>query len=133
MALYSSWSDRQYLRTINEEIARLEPERRKADALDRQTNLIRARALLLDDFRRHTRQDLDALNELTRLIEPPAWTNLVDITRDNIRVSGEARQATPLLQILDASPLFEHSEPLSVSGNANGESFQIRTNRRPGK
>jgi hypothetical protein len=133
MALHSSWSDRQYLKTINAEIARLDPERRKADALERQTNLMRARALLLDDFRKHTRNDLDAFNELTRLIEPPAWTNLVDINRDNIRISGEVPQAAPLLHILDSSPLFERSETLSVSRGANGENFQIRINRRPGK
>jgi hypothetical protein len=133
IVLYSSWSDRQYLRTINQEIARLEPERRKAEALDRQTNLMRARALLLDDFHKRTRNDLDALNELTRLIEPPAWTNNVDINRDNIRLGGEAPQASPLVQILDASPLFERSEILSFTRGANGEAFQIRTNRRAGK
>jgi hypothetical protein len=131
--VYSSWSDKQYLKKINGEIARLDPDRRKAEALDKQTNLLRARAVLLDEFRKQTRKDLEALNELTHLIEPPAWTNVVDITRENIRLGGEAPQAALLLKILEGSPLFERSEPLVVTRGANGESFQIRTNRRQGK
>ena len=131
--VYSSWSDKQYLKKINSEIARLEPDRKKAEALDKQTNLLRARAVLLDEFRKQTRNDLDALNELTHLIEPPAWTNLVDINRDNIRLGGEAPQASPLLKILDGSPLFERSETLVVTKGQSGEGFQIRTGRRQGK
>ena len=65
---------------------------------------MRARALLLEDFRKQTRKDLDAFNELTRLIEPPAWTKMLDIQRDTIRLDGEAPAAAPLLQILDGSP-----------------------------
>src|SRR5262245_38177752 len=106
---YSAWSDRQYVAKINEEIAHLEPKRRQAEALERQTNLLRARAVLLDEFRAQTRKDLDAFNELTKLIDPPAWTTLVDITRENIRLAGEAPPATPLTRILDSSPLFERT------------------------
>ena len=73
------------------------------------------------------------MNELTHLIEPPAWTNLVDINRDNIRLGGEAPQASPLLKILDGSPLFERSETLVVTKGQSGEGFQIRTGRRQGK
>src|SRR5262249_14806819 len=83
--VYSGWSERRYAGEIQARIARLEPERRKAEAVEKQTNLLRGRSLLLDDFRKQTRADLDALNELTRIIEPPAWTTTVDILRDNIR------------------------------------------------
>ena len=83
-----------------------------------------------------TRADLDALNELTRLIEPPAWTNSVDLTRDAVRITGEAPQAAPLLKILDSSPFFENSAPdmiqRSTSGGS-GEMFQIHTTREKSK
>ena len=70
MVAYSAWSDRQYLKKLNQEIARLEPQASRAAALDRQIDQARARAQLLDQFRQQTRTDLDALNELTRLMEP---------------------------------------------------------------
>jgi Tfp pilus assembly protein PilN len=134
MLIYSAWSERQYVRRINQEIARLEPQRRQAEAMERQANLLRARAVLLDNFRAQTRKDLDAFNELTRLIDPPAWTNTVDINRDNIRLGGEAPQAAPLVSKLDSSPLFERTEVLSVMRGASAqEGFQIRVNRRAGK
>jgi Tfp pilus assembly protein PilN len=133
MAAYSSWSEKHYLKTINAEIARLDPERRRAETMERQTNLIRARSVLLDEFRAQTRKDLDALNELTRLIAPPAWTNVIDMARDQVRLNGEAPQAAPLLKILDSSPLFENSEAQMVNRGPNGEGFQIRANRRKGK
>ncbi len=70
---------------------------------------VRARAQLLDRLRNQTRGDLDALNELTRLVEPPAWTNSINLARDSVRITGEAPQAALLLKILDSSPLFENS------------------------
>ena len=130
---YSAWSEKQYVRKIHEEIARVEPARRRAEATERQANQMRARAVLLDEFRAQTRKDLDAFNELTRLIEPPAWTTLMEINRDTIRLAGEAPQASPLPRILDSSPLFERTE-MSVNRGGNGqEGFQIRVNRRVGK
>ena len=89
-----------------------------------------ARARLLDQFRGQTRADLDALQELTKLVAPPAWTNSISIARDTVRITGEATQAAPLLKILDASPLFTNSEFAGSLGKGNGtETFQIRTTR----
>jgi hypothetical protein len=130
---YSSWSERQYLVSVNGEIARLDPQRRSAESYEKQAGQLRARAMLLGDFRRQTRKDLDALNELTRIIEPPAWIRQLDITHDTVRLDGEAPAAAGLLQILDGSALFERSEMLLVSKGSTGETFQIRTSRRPGR
>ncbi len=132
IAGYASWSEKQYLKQLDGEIAKLEPLHRRADAVDKEIDRDRARALLLDQFRKQTRMDLDALNELTHLVEPPAWTNAIDLARDTARMSGEAPQAAPLLKILDSSPFFEKTE-IQMSPRANGEAFQIRTNRRKGK
>jgi hypothetical protein len=75
------------------------------------------------------------LNELTRLVEPPAWTSSTNLTRDTARISGEAPQAGPLLKILDSSALFEGSTPDQIqrSQSGPGEMFQIHMNRRAGK
>ena len=75
---------------------------------------------------------IDALNELTRLIAPPAWTNSVVLTRDTARITGEAPDAAPLLRILDGSPLFANSATDFISRNntgAGGETFQIHSTR----
>jgi hypothetical protein len=133
MFVYSGWSEKQYLKQIDAQIARLEPMRRKADSLDKDTERARARALLLDDFRKQTRMDLDALNELTHLLEPPAWSNNIGIARDSIRVAGETPQTSQLVRILDASPFFEKTEIQMSAPRATGEAFQIKTNRRRGK
>jgi len=132
IALYSSYAERRYLRKLNEEIALLEPKAQKSAAMERQIAQAKSRAQLLDRFRAQTREDLDSLNELTSLIEPPAWTNSVDITRDSVRISGEAPQAAPLLRILDSSPQFEASVIESVSrsqAGGLGEMFQIHAAR----
>jgi Tfp pilus assembly protein PilN len=133
MAVYASWSEKQYLKQVNAEIAKLEPLHRRADSLDKETALARARAQLLDQFRKQTRMDLDALNELTHLLEPPAWSNNIDLARDTVRIAGETPQTAPLLKILDASPFFEKTEIQMSAPRANGETFQIRTSRRKGK
>ena len=133
MAAYSSWSEKQYLKQIGAEIAPLEPLHKRADSLDKETARARDRAQLLDQFRKQTRMDLDALNELTRLLEPPAWSNNIALARDTVRITGAAPQTAPLLKILDASPYFEKTEIQMSAPRATGETFQIRTNRRKGK
>src|SRR5450432_1285490 len=131
MAVYASWTDRQYMKELNAEIARWEPPARHAANLDRETDRTRARSQLLDRFRQQTHTDLDTLNELTRLVEPPAWTSMIDIARDSVRLGGEARQVAPLVKILDSSPFFIGTETLTQGRTAaGGESFQFRTNRR---
>lgn len=129
MAAYSRIADQRYLRKLEAEIARLEPQARRAIDLDRAFQATRARAQLLDQFRGQTRADLDALQELTKLLAPPAWSNSITITRDQARISGEAAQAAPLLRLLDASPLFENSEFLGIGKGKDTETFQLRTNR----
>ena len=129
MAAYSSFADRRYLGKIQAEIAQVEPQARRAAALDQQIDRIRARARLLLQFRGQTRADLDALNELTHLLEPPAWSSSLDLTRDAARISGEAPQAAPLLKLIDSSALFQNSEFQSMQRSGAVESFQIRTSR----
>jgi len=132
MVAYSAWSDRQYLKRLNAEIARIEPQAARAAGLDRQIDQARARAQLLDQFRQQTRIDLDALHELTKLMEPPSWSNSISLTRDAARVSGEAPVAAPLLKIFDSSQFFENSTPdmIQRSPSGVGEVFQIHMSRR---
>jgi len=87
---------------------------------------------LLDQFRNQTRADLNALNELTRLVEPPAWANNITLNHDQVRINGEAPQAASLVKILDSSPLFQNS---TLDGSAKsewrtGENYTIHAMRK---
>lgn len=127
---YSSWEDGQYLAKLQAEIRRLEPDARKPMQMDKSIDLARARTLLLDQFRKRTGNDLDALAELTRILEPPAWVSGMELTRDSIRISGETPQAAGLLKTMDKSALFEGSEfTAAMSRTATGEVFAIRSRR----
>ena len=132
---YQSYADRKYLQSIEAEIAKVAPLAQHADDLDRKILETRQRSVLLDQFRNQTRHDMDAMNELTRLIEPPAWVNNTTLSHDSVMISGEAPQAAPLLKILDSSPLFSNSAFQSQGRAPNGmETFQIRATRRyPGQ
>jgi len=131
MLAYSKYAERRYLGELHSEIARVEPRANRAAALDRQTTHLRSEAELLDRYRGRARQDLDALNELTQLVSPPAWTSMIELTRESARISGEATQAAPLLRILDSSALFRNSGfDMDTKGQAGaGEQFQIHTTR----
>ncbi len=87
---------------------------------------------MLDQYRGQTHADLDALNEVTKLLTPPIWTTNLDLSRDTVRMMGEAPQAAGLVKILDSSPFFENSVPDSENPNQGGagEVFQIHASRR---
>jgi Tfp pilus assembly protein PilN len=122
--------DRRYLQAMEAEIAHLEPQARKATALDRAIDMTRARARLLDDFRRRSKADLDALAELNRLIPPPSWLNGLEMNRGTAVLNGQAEQAAPLLKAIDGSPLFQGSEFTVPIGRAGkNEVFRIRATR----
>jgi len=123
----SRYQERRYLEQLEAEIARLEPQAKTLDRVERSIDEGRGRIRLLDDFHRRTKSDLDALNELTKMLAPPAWLSEMELTRGSVSMSGEAEQAAPLLKLLDSSPLFERSEftgPLSRI--ENGERFRLQ-------
>lgn len=122
--------DRRYLAEVEAEIARLEPQAERAAKARRSAESALARIRLLDQFRRRTKSDLDALAELTRLLKPPAWLKELELTRNSATLGGETEQAAPLLKLLDGSPLFQNSEfTRPISRAQQVEVFRIHTNR----
>jgi Tfp pilus assembly protein PilN len=122
--------DRKYGRALEQEIAKVEPLARQAGELDRATEAARARIRLLDAFHRRTQADLDAIAEVNRILDPPAYLSSMDLTRDSIVLSGSAEHAEQLLKLLDNSPLFQGSEftvPLTPAGKL--QLFRIRSGR----
>ncbi|HTC89731.1 MAG TPA: PilN domain-containing protein [Bryobacteraceae bacterium] len=128
---YPSYADRHYLGLVQAQIRTLDPLAKKAADVDRETSNARNRSQTIDNFRQQTRQDLDALNELTHLLAPPAWLSSLQLTRASVSVTGETDQAAALIKLLDGSRQFQGSGfslPLQKSGGA--DLFTIRSNRK---
>ncbi|HXN47743.1 MAG TPA: hypothetical protein VN893_13945 [Bryobacteraceae bacterium] len=123
--------DREYLRALETETARLQPLARKAGEADRAIEATRARTRQLDDFRRRSKAALDSLAEVNKLIEPPAYLTNLDMAADSITVAGSAEHAEPLLKIFDSSPLYQGSEfTVPPSPNGTMQMFRIRAARK---
>lgn len=128
---YSRIEERRYVATLEAESARIQPQVKRIATLDKSLEQARARAVLLDEFRGRSKYDLDTLNELTRLLAPPIWTNHTELTRDSVTLTGEAEQAVALLKVVDSSAYFRDSAfafPIAKAGTS--EIFRIRAVRR---
>ncbi|MCX6637276.1 MAG: hypothetical protein NT090_19655, partial [Acidobacteria bacterium] len=130
LAVSGALENRRYLERLDAEIAKLEPRAKRLSQMEGQIAAARARTQLLDDFQKRSKSDLDALNELTGLLSPPAWLNSLELTRAGANLSGEAEQAASLLKILDASPMFQNSEfTMGITRIGGAEVFRVRTQR----
>jgi Tfp pilus assembly protein PilN len=128
---YPKYSDNRYLELLQAQVRALDPLARKAAETDRQTIIARNRAQTLDTFRQHTREDLDALNELTHLLAPPAWLNSLQLNRTSVSIAGQTDQAAALIKLLDGSHHFQASSfSLPLQKSTGGEVFSIRTTRK---
>jgi hypothetical protein len=130
LAAFPAYENRKYLKSLQAQIAAVTPLADRAGAIDKQVEILRRRIQLLDDLRRHPRADMDVLAELTRLLPPPTWLNVMQISPKQVVVGGETPEAAPLVPLLDSSHLFEASEfqvpPTRIPG---GEHFSIKTSR----
>ncbi|MCC6591396.1 MAG: hypothetical protein IT168_32220 [Bryobacterales bacterium] len=130
--LQPSHEDKKYLAQLNSEVRTLERQAVKASQLDRDAQKALAKIAVLDRHRRRSQADADALRELTNVLQPPVWLNLLQITRIDAIMNGEAEQAAPLLKVIDESPIFKDSafsQSMTRIGGATAESFIIRTQR----
>jgi hypothetical protein len=128
----SSMEDRRYLKALEAEIAQIEPQAKRSATLDHEMSRAQTRSRLLDEFRSRTKADLDSLHELTALLKPPTWTNMIDLSPGAATITGETDQAAPLLKLLDASPYFQSSTFVgSIAKSGGNEQFQVRMARRP--
>jgi hypothetical protein len=129
--LEGPYNKQKYVGVMEAEIKKLEPQVSRLAAVDKGIEDAGKRTKLLDDFRKRSREDMDALNEVTRVLAPPAWANSIEITRNSVNIAGEAEQAAPLIKAFDSSKLFENSEfTMPLARIAGGEAFRIRTQRR---
>ncbi len=132
VAAFPAWEERRLSETLQAEVRLVEPQAIQSAQAAREEQAARSRAAGLKAFRDRTRQDLDALKEVTRLLAPPAWSSSLDLTRQSIAVVGESQTATDLLKAFDASPLFRNSEFVAPLARAQSgmDTFRLRAERR---
>src|SRR5277367_377540 len=106
---YPKYADRQYLGLLHDQIKKIEPRARQAVRLDREIAIARRRTQTLDAFRLRTKEDLDALNELTTSLPAPIWLNSIQLSRDSLSILGAADQAAGLVKVLDGTKQFRGS------------------------
>jgi Tfp pilus assembly protein PilN len=130
LSAYSSFEDKRYLNRLQVEIQRIQPKAQMAATLDQKILVTRNRAQALDNFRRHLKDDMNAINDLSEILVPPAWLTSLQLTRDSISISGEAERAEALLKLLDNSKQFRRSEfTLPISRGGGGETFSLHSVR----
>jgi Tfp pilus assembly protein PilN len=129
--IFPALEQKRYREALDRATRQLEPSALRAQAADKKIVAERSRIVMLDDLKKRSQADLDVLNELTRLLPPPAWTASIEINPDSVVIAGEADQAEPLLKTIDASPLFQNSEfSQSVTRSGATEQFRIKIMRR---
>lgn len=125
-----TWLDRRYLAQLQGEIRKVEPAVRRVQTLDNETAELAQRIRLLDSFRAQSRDDLDTLREVNRLVPPPGWIQQLQINRDSVQVGGEAAQAEALLKVFDESPRLRGATfTMPLNRGQNGELFRLRAQR----
>lgn len=131
LALSGAIEDHRYREALDAQIRQLQRQAAEVRSLDSKIASANSRLQALDDFRTRSRDDLDALAELTRMLAPPAWLRGLDLNRGEIDISGDTPQAAAMVKLLDSSPRFHNSEfttPLARIGSM--ETFRIRSYRR---
>lgn len=130
LGIYGRVEDRRYMDALRAETAKWTPQAAQVRELEARIEQLRARRQQLYEFRLRTRQDMDALLELTRILEPPTWLSSLHLDRSTALLAGETTRAPELLELIDKSPLFGNSQfTTSMAKAAGGESFAIRAER----
>jgi hypothetical protein len=128
--LHKPYDEKVYREALEAELRATEPLSSRVGNLDKNIEKTQKRVAALDEFRKRTRADLDLVLELTGTFAPPAYLSQLDVTRDNVTLTGETEQAAPLLRVLDGSPRLVGSEFITPIGRlAASEVFRIRSQR----
>ncbi|MFN7543761.1 MAG: PilN domain-containing protein [Acidobacteriota bacterium] len=130
-ASYEDYENGRLLERLDQETGRLTPRLKQVRQAESAIQSTEQRLKFLSEAAAYPGQDLELLRELTRLLPLSAWVQRLDMTRNEVVLTGEFDQALELLKMLDASPLLRDSEFMAPpSRTPNGkEVFQIRAKR----
>ena len=96
--IFPAIEQKRYRDDLERAARQLEPAALRAQTIERKINEERNKILLLDEIRRRPQADLEVLNELTRLLPPPVWTNAIEIYPDSVVDNGRGRSGRAAAQ-----------------------------------
>jgi len=131
LGAYGSFAEQRYLETLQAQIAKIRPRAERAAILEKQIQEARSRTVAIDNFRLGSKEDMDALNDITRVLPPPGFLDHMEMSRQSVDMSGQAEHADSLLRALDGTGRFQNSQfTTAISRDADREVFSIRAQRR---
>ncbi|MDX2268511.1 MAG: PilN domain-containing protein [Bryobacter sp.] len=128
---FQEFENRRLIAELEAETAKLNPQLIQLRTADRELAAAKAKLANLEEFLRRPQTDLDSLKELTRILPPEAWVSRMEMTADTVSLMGEIDQATEILKLIDASPMFAETQFTSQIGRSTSgkEVFQVKAKR----
>ncbi len=134
VALGAAWlltaavQDRLYASWLDGRARALRPRVEQLDKLDSRQKALLARLEVLNGQQQDIARKLEAWQELTRLLPPPGWLQMLHFTENQVVAQGVAESASALLQAVNQSPHFTQAEFVgAISKNNEGrEVFHVR-------
>jgi Tfp pilus assembly protein PilN len=121
------------LAAINAEIARLDPEVRAVESVDRELDRKRRLLQTIDGLVAAGVRPLPVLRDLTELVPGDAWLTTLSLDTKGVELVGQASAASALIPVLENSPRLERVEFASpVTRGRDREQFRIRATWEPG-
>jgi Tfp pilus assembly protein PilN len=131
---HKAWMEREYRDRLVKEVQLLERQVALGQRMDEDGERFLTRLDLMREYRLRTTADLEALLALTKILPNDTWVTQLDLSRKEISIAGEAPRAGDLIQLIDASPLFEKSEfSMPLQRVENRELFRLRIQREEAK
>lgn len=120
------------LRSLQEEIKRLEPENRGAEAARAQRDRVKRTVDLVLGSQRHEVLKIELLRELSQVIPDDAWLTGLVYRPGQVELSGLARSASALVPLLEGSASLKGvSLEGAVTREGTQERFTLRATVRP--
>lgn len=117
-----------FLKDLNAEIARLQPQVRQVERLEAESDEWQKKASVLEGLQGKDVRNLEALRELSEILPETTWINEFTFRGDTVEISGFSENATALVPLLEQSTVFQDVALASgITRNQQGkEMFRIR-------
>ena len=116
-----------YVRSLSQEIRRLDPEVKAVERLATEVAQKRKLVSALAGVEANSMRVLPFLRDLTELLPQDAWLQALSLEPQGVELIGQADAASPLIQRLEGSPWLERVEFTSpVTKTQSKDQFRLR-------
>ncbi len=127
LAVTHGYMQERYLRHVNDEIRRLQPELQAVEKLAGEVAERKRLLALVRTAEHNGLHPVAVLHELTTLVPADTWLQAVTLDKQGVELTGQAGAASQLIPILEASPDLQRVELTAPVTKAQGkEQFRLR-------